>query len=184
MDIKEKSIFGDTVYCIDNLMTEKEIADLYEIVIKLPFIKAERSHEKDEYLSFRADFLTDKFEKQLKVGAIARKLLTNLYPGKRLALWRAYINMSNFGDVEYPHTDCQAGENDITILYYAHKEWKKAWGGEIMFYHDNEVVHAITPKAGRFVVFPGIIEHVGTVPTRICKHSRYSFAMKYKVTTE
>jgi SM-20-related protein len=181
MDITEKSIQGDTVYCIDNLMTGQEISDLYDIVTKLAFVKAERSHEKDEYLSFRVDFLPEKFEKQLKVGSIARNLLTRIYPDKNLKLWRAYINMSNFGDVEYPHTDCQKGEKDITILYYAHKQWEKAWGGEILFYANDEVVHAITPKAGRFVVFPGIVEHVGTVPTRICKNSRYSFAMKYKL---
>ena len=184
MKFKQKPIGDQSIYYIDGLLSKKEIDGISNVVEKLPFVKAERSHAKDEYLSFRVDFLPEKFEDQHRVGIVARSLLMELYPDLKFKLWRAYINMTNYGDVEYPHFDCSSKEKDITVLYYAHNNWDKSWGGEILFYKDDEAELAITPIPGRFLIFPGVIQHVGTVPSRICKTSRFSFAMKYKLSDQ
>lgn len=32
-------------------------------------------------------------------------------------LFRVYVNLSNYVDIEYPHYDCPRDREDITILY-------------------------------------------------------------------
>jgi hypothetical protein len=184
MDIIERKVDGQSVYYVDNLVPKEEVDKFSRIAEKLSFTKTEISHERDEYLSFKVNFKTENFHEKVKMGRISEDLIRQLYPAKQYRLYRAYLNMTNFGDVEYPHTDCARDEEDITILYYAHGNWDKSWGGETYFYSRDEVELAISPKAGRFLIFPGAVEHVGTVPTRICKTSRFSLVMKYKLDRE
>lgn len=181
MQVAEKNISGHQVFFVDDLLEKSEVSQFYAIVKKLSYVKAERSHEGDEYLSFRVDFNTEDLSSKLKVGQVSENLLSDLIPDKQYELYRAYINMTNYGDVEYPHTDCSVDQKDITVLYYAHNQWEQDWGGETLFYDDDSSALAVAPTPGRFVVFPGAILHVGTVPSRICKVPRYSMALKYRL---
>lgn len=179
--IETLSVSGMNVFYIDGLMPTEEVAQFSKIASTLSFHRSERSHEGDEYLSFSADFQIEQFSDKVKVGRISDELIENLYPGAGYQMYRAYLNMSNYGDVEYPHKDCGPDDKDITVLYYAHDQWNKDWGGETFFYDGEDVKAAISPIPGRFLIFPGIIEHVGTVPTRVCKTPRFSMVMKYKI---
>jgi len=180
IQISEKKIGDYKVFYVDDAMEESEVREFHKIVSKLSYVEAERSHEEDEYLSFRVDFNTEQLSNRLKVCKLSDELLENIFPDSRFELYRAYINMTNYGDVEYPHTDCEIHEKDITVLYYAHSIWKKEWGGETLFYDKDDSALAVAPRSGRFVVFPGAIEHVGTVPSRVCTVPRFSVALKYK----
>ncbi len=49
---------------------------------------------------------------------------------------------------------------NVTVLYYANLLWQPDWGGETIFYNDEQdAVLAVSPKAGRVVVGRGAILH-------------------------
>jgi Rps23 Pro-64 3,4-dihydroxylase Tpa1-like proline 4-hydroxylase len=87
--------------------------------------------------------------------------------------------VSSYGDVAYPHRDCAIERDDITVLYYVNKDWHYKYGGETIFYEKKDSKLALLPKPGRFVIFPGSIEHMGSVCSRICKETRITLALKY-----
>ncbi len=178
--IQTLSVSGENVFYVDGLMLPEEVEHFSKVASSLSFRRAERSHDGDEYSSFSTDFQVEQFSSKVKIGRVSDELINNLYPHSGYELYRAYINMSHYGDVEYPHTDCAPDDDDITVLYYAHHQWNRDWGGETFFYQGQNVVAAISPIPGRFLIFPGAIDHVGSVPTRICKTPRFSLAMKYK----
>ena len=63
------------------------------------------------------------------------------------------------------------------MLYYANLIWQPDWGGETLFYNDdNDAVLAVSPRPGRLVVSRAAILHRGTVPTRSCYEERFTIA--------
>lgn len=178
MVINTREVDGRTIYIIDEAISKEGIDDFYKFINSLSYTKKEQSDEDDQYPIFSVNFHANKFEEQTEVGSLGKELLEKLR-SKEYSLYRAYINMCHYGDVEYPHLDCESDEDDITVLYYANKDWHYTWGGETQFYESHEAVMGVTPRPGRYVVFDGNIEHMGTIPTRICNTSRYTLAMKY-----
>ena len=66
--------------------------------------------------------------------------------------------------------------------YCANLIWQADWGGETIFYNDDEdAVLAVSPKPGRLVVARGAILHRANVPTRSCYEERLTMA--YKLTS-
>jgi Rps23 Pro-64 3,4-dihydroxylase Tpa1-like proline 4-hydroxylase len=183
MNLREFKIENKSIFVIDNLLETKEIKDFFIFVNGLSFTKNERDDDDDEYPIFSVDFETDLFLKETIIGKTAQKLLKEYCEGK-YHLYRAYINLSTYGDVEFPHYDCDPNKKDITILYYVNKIWDYKWGGETLFYSEKDTQFAILPKPGRFAIFPGGVEHCGTVPTKICKIPRLTLALKYSYVEE
>jgi SM-20-related protein len=100
-------------------------------------------------------------------------------PRARFADQRAYVNCSVYGDGYYLHRDCAAHEQHVTALYYANPEWQPDWGGETIYYNDEEDAElAITPRPGRLVIARGAVLHRGNVPARNCYEERYTLAYK------
>ena len=181
MKLRVENVENKNIYIIDDVFSGDEIEAFYEYVKELPFTRNEKSTSYDEFPIFCTDFRPDQFEKETYVGQKARELLQQfIAKASEYKLFRSYINLSNYGDVEYPHYDCPVDANDITILYYVNKEWHYKYGGETVFYSNKDSRIAVLPTPGRFVIFPGNIEHLGSIATRICKLSRYSLALKYK----
>ena len=180
--IREEEVDKKKIYIIDGAVEQPEIADFFGFVNNLSFKKNERDHDSDQYPIFSVDFKPE-FLEETTIGITARKLLDQQYPNQRFDLFRSYINMSHYGDLEYPHRDCHPNGNDITILYYVNITWDYQWGGETMFYENGDTRLAVLPTPGRFLIFPGSIEHIGTIPTRACNKSRFSLALKYKLLT-
>jgi len=58
-------------------------------------------------------------------------------------------------------------------------DWHYKYGGETLFYSEKDTRLAVLPKPGRFVIFPGNIEHKGSIATRIWKEPRLSLALKF-----
>lgn len=181
--IKEYTIEGQKIQVIDEVISSEETKKFYRFSKSLPFRRHEYDDEEDEYPIFSVDFEPLKFQHSMDVGIKLSSLMAKLELSDSFRLKRAYINMSHFGDVEFPHYDCSNDEKDITVLLYVNEYWDYRWGGETLFYLNHEPVLAVLPKPGRVVIFPGNIEHLGGTPTRICKQSRLSLALKYTFVT-
>ncbi len=180
METRIENIEGRNIYVIDQVFSQEEIEAFYDYVSDLPYKKREKSTSYDEFPIFSTDFIPEKFETDTYVGVKARELLnTFVEEAQHFKLFRAYVNLSNYGDVEYPHYDCPKEREDITVLYYVNKEWHYKFGGETMFYSNKDSRIAILPTPGRFVIFPGNIEHLGSIATRVCRQPRLSLALKY-----
>lgn len=94
-------------------------------------------------------------------------------------LLRSYGNALTFGTEGYSHRDSDDKKNYYTTLYYPGTEWRRDWGGEILFFDDRgEIIKAVVPKPGRVVHFPGSIFHKANSPSRICPELRVSFMFK------
>lgn len=179
MKIRSEKIEKKHIYIVDDILTKNKIREFYDYANSLSFSRNERDDNDDQYPIFSVDFKPELFENETEIGKISKKLLNRFYPNDSFELYRCYINLSTYGDVEFPHLDCDVKRNDITILYYVNYEWDYTWGGETLFYTNGETKLAIIPKPGRFIIFNGNIEHKGSIPTRICKIPRLSLAFKY-----
>jgi len=110
---------------------------------------------------------------------LLRQTVEMLIPNERFTDQRAYVNCSVYGDAYYLHRDCAAHERHVTALYYANLEWQADWGGETIYYNDDEDAEfAISPRPGRLVIARGALLHRGNVPTRSCYQERYTLAYK------
>ena len=105
-------------------------------------------------------------------GRNAQRRVENFFPGERQGLYRVYVNMTHYGDMEYPHQDREPRERNVMLLYYANATWEHHhWGGETLFYEDHDTAVAVLPLPGSIALFRGSIEHTGGVPTRVCPAS-------------
>ena len=99
--------------------------------------------------------------------------------GSKYRIYRAYCNYASFGDMLFTHTDAMPGSRELTALWFLAKEWNVEWGGETLFFNENEDAEFVaSPKPGRLVLFDGSILHVGRPPNRICFAPRFTFAFK------
>ena len=92
-------VSGLPIHIIDDVVASTEIESFYNVVVNLPFQRAEKDFDGDQHPIFSVEFFHDRFETQMTVGIEARKLLDMYYPDNQYKLNRAYINMSHYGDV-------------------------------------------------------------------------------------
>jgi len=181
MNKRIEKVDDKEIIIIDDVFTNDEIDAFFEYAIGLSYKKVEKSLSYDEFPIFSTDFIPEKFEEESFIGRKARAILNQLYKwADNYTIYRSYINLCSYGDVEYPHYDCNPDAEDLTLLYYVNNTWNYKYGGETMFYSDKDSRLAVIPKPGRVVIFPGNIEHMGTIPTRICKIPRLSLALKFR----
>ena len=178
--IQTFEIENQYIYVIDGLVSSELITDFHSYVSNLSFRKKEKDDYDDVYPIFSVDFKTEIFATETEIGRLSSELVKKYFKETDYKLNRSYINMSFYGDMEFPHRDCGLDEKDVTVLYYVNEKWDYRWGGETLFYSKKDTCRAILPTPGRFLLFPGNIEHTGTVPTRICNLPRFSLAMKFK----
>lgn len=108
-----------------------------------------------------------------------KQIVEALFPAEKFTDQRAYVNSSVFGDGYYTHRDCAEHEKHVTALYYANMYWQTDWGGETIYFNDEQDAElVVSPKAGRLVVARGAILHRGGIPTRVCHEERYTLAYK------
>lgn len=96
---------------------------------------------------------------------------------------RAYANSHTYGVEGYVHTDNDEADNGFSTIYYAHPVWNRNWGGETVFFaNDNRnIVKAVYPQPGRLVSFPGSIPHCAHSPSRDCADLRISIVLKTRI---
>lgn len=104
-------------------------------------------------------------------------LLTQCLPTLKMQ-----TNLSNLSTVDCIHQDLYEPLEGYTILYYANKEWDVDYGGETLFYNEltQEIICAVKPSPGRFVIFDSKLFHSARPPQKNCSHNRYTIAIKFR----
>jgi SM-20-related protein len=170
-------ISGRELFICDDFIDPVMVQTIAGIVKTLRYQRKEKSRADVPVSAASADIAdalltSDPFFLRLK--SVAQEMI-----GESLRDQRAYVNSSVYGDMYYAHRDCSVHRQHVTVLYYANLEWQPDWGGETIFYNDNEDAEVVvSPKPGRLVVARGAILHRGTVPTRACYEERYTIAYK------
>ncbi len=179
--VRPVQIPGRNFFLCDNLVDSAMVTQLGIAVKCLHYIRKEKSRPDVPALAAAADIepsivAADPFFQRTK--AIAEKM----FPGEVLGHLRAYVNSSVYGDSYASHRDSPETSQNVTVLYCANLIWQADWGGETIFYNDDEdAVLAVSPKPGRLVVARGAILHRANVPTRSCYEERLTMA--YKLTS-
>ena len=171
-------ISGRELFVCDNFVDPAMVTDIGNGLKTVPFVRKEKSRPDVPGVMAAADIdkaLLTKDPFFLQLRAIAEKM----FPGEALHDMRAYINSAVYGDSYFVHRDSPEDRRDVTVLYYANLIWQPDWGGETIFYNDdNDAVLAVSPRPGRVVVSRAAILHRGTVPTRVCYEERLTIAYK------
>ena len=176
--IRKSIISGRELFVCDGLVEPVVQQQVNALARTLHYVRSEKSRHGVPGLVAVCDFkpeiiATDNFLRGL------RQTVENLFPEEKFEDQRAYVNCSVYGDAYYVHRDCVAYERHVTALYYANLEWQPDWGGETIYYNDDEDAElVISPRPGRLVIARGGILHRGNVPTRSCYEERYSLAYK------
>ncbi|MDP5189495.1 2OG-Fe(II) oxygenase [Rheinheimera baltica] len=179
VDVKYRTeVDGKQIWVFDTLCPAAESKELYTNLVASPFKRDEFAKpETQEYRHWAINF-NSMFYKSLPVYQRCLDTIKQL-TGKDYQAYRGYVNHATFGDMLFTHTDCKPGNDELTILVYICDEWNLEWGGETLFFNnEDDCVFACTPKPGRVVIFNGAIKHVGRPPNRICFHPRYTLAFK------
>jgi len=171
-------ISGRELFICDNFIDPAMVTAIGSDLKTMPFVRKEKSRIGVPGLASSANIdaaLLPKDPFFLRLRAVAEKL----FPGEVLHDQRAYVNSAVYGDSYYIHRDSPEGSGSVTVLYYANLIWQPDWGGETIFYKDdNDAVLAVSPRPGRLVVSRGAILHRGTVPTQDCHEARLTIAYK------
>jgi SM-20-related protein len=176
--IRKSLISNRELFVCDNVVDMKVVTQVGMMVKTLHYLRKEKSRPGVPGLIAVSDIPTDRIATDPFLLAL-KQVVHRLFPDEQFCDKRAYVNCSIYGDSYYLHRDCATHEQHVTALYYANLEWQPDWGGETIYFNDEEDAElAITPRPGRLVVARGAMLHRGSVPTRICHEERYTLAYK------
>ncbi|MBK8975759.1 MAG: 2OG-Fe(II) oxygenase [Planctomycetes bacterium] len=182
METHSRRLGDATIHVLDGLFDDAVRAAIFHRLAGLHYFRKQGDFEGDRYLTLAATLDPGALRDDPGFAfhtAIARAV-SRCVPLERYALWSVHVNQIHYGDASFPHTDCPAGTGDLTVLYYAHREWDAAWGGHTLIVEPGGPFEvAIAPVPGRVLVFPGDLLHCGGVPGRTCTVSRYTLTLKY-----
>jgi len=180
--VSRSLISGREIFVCDNMVDAATIGTVGTLVKSLSYRRREKSRPGVPGLAASSEILAEQIPNNSFLQQLKR-IAQDLFPGEQLRDQRAYVNSSVYGDSYYVHRDCAQEERHLTVLYYANLLWEPDWGGETLFFNDdNDAVLAVSPRPGRLVASRGAILHRGTVPTRSCYEERYTLA--YKLTCD
>lgn len=178
VNIRKFLVSGRELFVCDNLIEPVMVNHIGTLVRTLHYLRKEKSRPGTAGVAAVSDIPPDRIAGDPFLRGL-RQTVERLFPDEQFSDQRAYVNCSVFGDSYYAHRDCGAQEHHVTALYYANLEWNMDWGGETIYYNDDEDAElAILPRPGRLVVARGAILHRGCVPTRCCHEERYTLAYK------
>lgn len=176
--IRKVLISGREIFICDNIIDEMVVKQVGTLVRTLHYVRKEKSRPGVPGLAAVSDIPAERIATDPFLLSL-RQAVERLFPDERFSDQRAYVNCSIFGDSYYLHRDCAIEDKHVTALYYANLEWQPDWGGETIYYNDDDDGEiAITPRPGRLVIARGAILHRGTVPARACYEERYTLAYK------
>jgi hypothetical protein len=176
--IRKSVISGREIFVCDNVFDPMMVKQVGALVRTLHYVRKEKSRPGVPGLAAVSDIpaeriAIDPFLRQL------RQIVERVLPDEQFSDQRAYVNCSVYGDGYYSHRDCDTHEHHVTALYYANLDWHPDWGGETIYYNDEQDAElAVMPRPGRLVIARGALLHRGCVPARICFEERYTLAYK------
>ena len=177
-NIRKSVISGRELFVCDNMVDAAMVLKIAALVRTLHYLRKEKSRPGVPGLAAVSDIPAERIGSDPFLLAV-RQMVQRLFPNERFSDQRAYVNCSVYGDSYYLHRDCGPHERHVTALYYANLEWQPDWGGETLYFTDEEDAElAINPRPGRLVVARGAMLHRGSVPARICHEERYTLAYK------
>jgi hypothetical protein len=97
--------------------------------------------------------------------------------GKNFDIERIYANGQSHGMPGSLHQDNPAN-NAYTFLYYANPRWDITWGGETVFYENNQEYGSVLYVPNSAILFKGSLFHAGLEPTRHMSGLRVTVAFK------
>lgn len=160
------------VKVFDDLFDEQFIADMDAYVKTLPFTQTEVDvHETHLQQGKSTDFDREHPLIKRMIDTYAEYIDSSI-------LQRTYCNKILNTDTPQSHTDSKY-EVDMTVLYYVNKDYNFEWGGETLFYDNEDANLAVTPKPGRVAIFPGNILHSARPFLMHVTEPRYTIAFKY-----
>ena len=176
--IRKALVSGRELFICDNMIDPMMVNQVGALVKKLLYVRKEKSRPGVPGLAAVSDISAEKVSTDPFLQGL-RQTVERMFPGEKFSDQRAYVNCSVYGDGYYTHRDCAPEEPHVTILYYANLEWHPDWGGETIYYNDEEDAELVVmPRPGRLVVARGAVLHRGCVPTRVCYEERYTLAYK------
>ncbi len=178
--IRSGTVDGKSIRVYDDLVAPQVLQQFSAALDQSPFTRNEVARpDTADYRHWAKNFEVPATERTplFKPTVEASKAFGSADRAYRL--YRSYVNHAGYGDMLFPHTDCMPGAGELTALWFICTEWNVDWGGETLFFNENEDAEfVVSPKPGRMVMFDGEISHCGRPPTRICYRPRYTFAMK------
>jgi hypothetical protein len=176
--IRKSVISGRELFVCDDMVDTEMVKKIGGLVRSLHYVRKEKSRPGVPGLAAVSDIAAERIPGDPFLRGL-RQTVERLFPAERFSDQRAYVNSSVYGDGYYLHRDCAPHERHVTALYYANMEWQADWGGETIYYNDDEDAElAISPRPGRLVIARGALLHRGNVPTRACYEERYTLAYK------
>jgi hypothetical protein len=176
--IRKSMISGRELFVCDGMVEPVMRHQLSNLVKAMHYVRTEKSRADVPGLVAVCDIAPETIASDTFLCGL-RRTVERLFPNEQFTDQRAYVNCSVYGDAYYIHRDCAPSERHVTALYYANLEWKPDWGGETIYYTDDEdAEYAISPRPGRLVIARGALLHRGNVPTRSCYEERYTLAYK------
>ncbi len=177
---KQFTVDGRPIFVFDDLLKKKVIDEITHALNYAPFTHTEIARPDVEAYKHWAHNMPLEKAKHLPLVQMADKVIGSLFEEK-YRIYRSYCNVATYGDMLYPHTDCQPNTNEMTALWFIQTTWDYQWGGETIYYDKNDdAAVVVTPKPGRLTIFDGAINHAGNAPHRVCTTPRYTFALKYE----
>lgn len=181
---REQSVDGHVIRTYDGLLSQPEIEALTVALEEGEFVRNEVARPDTSMFRHWALNITLETAAKLPVYRPTIDAAAAFAQSLHYEIYRCYCNYASYGDMLFTHTDCEAGESDLTALWYVAPNWDVEWGGETLFFNSNLDAQAVvSPRPGRLVMFEGVIRHVGRPPNRICFGPRYTLAFKLKSTT-
>ena len=101
---------------------------------------------------------------------------------------RNVCDVPSYESIATVYTDLlRAGDRPSTVrsnsksvnVFCINPEWSYEWGGEIVFYDDEEICRAIIPKPGRVISFDGSIPYATRPPLRPSHQPRYNTVIEF-----
>jgi hypothetical protein len=177
-EIRKALVSGREIFICDSMIDPMMVTQIAAVVRSIHYVRKEKSRPGVAGLAAVSDIPAEKIPVDPFLRSV-RQIVEQTFPGERFSDQRAYVNCSVYGDSYYAHRDCAAQEQHVTALYYANLEWHPDWGGETIYYNDQEDAElVVTPRRGRLVIARGAVLHRGNVPTRSCYEERYTLAYK------
>jgi SM-20-related protein len=176
--VRKSIISGREIFLCDGMVDPIVQQQIDARVRRMHYVRSEKSRSEVPGLVAVCDIAPETIAADAFLAGL-RQTVEKLFPNEQFTDQRAYVNCSVYGDAYYVHRDCAAYERHVTALYYANLEWQPDWGGETIYYNDDEDGElVITPRPGRLVIARGAVLHRGNVPTRNCFEQRFTLAYK------
>jgi len=177
---QELTISGKKVFVFDDIFTDSFVKSFAIFLLKQDY-KPRSSFDNELSVALEPGFIASlpAFPEVVTALMDHYQMRMAAVPQAQSLLF-AYAAAIRFGDSSVIHQDVQC-DDCLSFLYYGNIIWRGEWGGETLFYDDElSAVAAVSPRAGRLVLFNAGIHHRAGIPTRDCPTFRYTFSLFYR----